>query len=209
MRSLVRIVAPVIAAVAIVLAGSSSALASSKAPRTWSPPPASSVLASKAPRTWAPPPASAPMRGPVTGSPPPVSAPVARPPRTWAPPPATSPIGDASPGWVLDDAWCNGDAAFTTCFEVKGRVQFLLGERGSGLLVNARESAFHYVDGVLVASDTEFMHERLADSGNGTYTVHVVTHTRVNDGDVTCSYQEIFRIVDFELVTDHEGGTCD
>jgi hypothetical protein len=178
MRSLVRIVAPVVAAAAIALAGSSSALASSRAPHTWSPPPAS---APAAPHT------------PVTGSPPPASAPAAK---------------DASPGWAIDDAWCIGDYAFMTCFEVTGRVQFLIGEGTSGLIVNAQEHAAHYEQGVLLAETTELSHERFAVNANGTYTVHVVTHTRVDEGDVTCSFQEVFRIVDFELVTDHDAGTC-
>jgi hypothetical protein len=178
MRSLVRIVAPVLAAVAIVLAGSSSALASSKAPRTWSPPPASAVLVAKAPRTWAPPPASAPL------------------------------VRDSSPGWAVDDAWCNGDAAFMTCFEVKGRVQYALTDRTSSIVINVQQTASHYEAGVLVAEDTEVSHLRFADSGNGTFTTHSVTHLRINDGDVTCSFQETFRIVNGELQTSHDAGTC-
>ena len=178
MRSLVRIVAPVVAAAAIALAGSSSALASSRAPHTWSPPPASAPSASDTPVTWSPPPAAAPASK------------------------------DASPGWLVNDAWCNGDDAFMTCFEVTGRVQFLIGQGTSGIVINVQTDADHYEQGVLVASDTEISHERFAVNPNGTYTVNVVTHTRVTDGDGSCSFQELYRIVDFELVTSHEGGTC-
>lgn len=46
MRSLVRIAAPVLAAVAIVLGGSSSALAASRNPAVWAPPPASAPSSS-------------------------------------------------------------------------------------------------------------------------------------------------------------------
>jgi hypothetical protein len=95
-----------------------------------------------------------------------------------------------------------------TCFEVTGRVQLLIGQGTSGIVINVQTDAAHYEQGVLVAEDTEVSHERFAVNGNDTYTVHVVTHTRVSDGDVTCSYQEVFRIVDFDLVTDHEAGTC-
>src|SRR6476659_3826515 len=107
MRSLVRIVAPVLAAMALVLAGSSSALPSSKTPRTWTPAPA--------------------------------SAPVTR---------------DSSPGWAVDDAWCNGDAAFMTCFVIRGRVQYALTDHNSSIVINTRQTASHYEAGVLVAEDT-------------------------------------------------------
>ena len=177
MRSLVRIVAPVLASVAIVLAGSSSALAASRAPSHWSPPPATAPVA-KAPVTWSPPPASAPSSK------------------------------DASPGWSVNDAWCNGDDAYMTCFEVTGRVQLLIGAGTSGIIVNVQTEATRYEGGVLVAADTEVSHERFAVNGNDTYTVHVVTHTRVADADGSCSFQEVFRIVDFQLVTEHEAGTC-
>ena len=194
MRSLVRIVAPVLAAVAIVLAGSSSALASSNAPRTWSPPPTSAVLVSKAPRTWAPPPASAP---------------VSKTPRTWTPAPASAPVTrDSSPGWAVDDAWCNGDAAFMTCFVIRGRVQYALTDHNSSIVINTQQTASHYEAGVLVAEDTEVSHLRFADSGNGSFTVHSVTHLRVTEGDVTCSFQETFRVVNGELQASHDAGTC-
>ena len=178
MRSLVRIVAPVVAAAAIALAGSSSALASSRAPHTWSPPPASAPAASHTPVTWSPPPASAPASK------------------------------DASPGWNVNDAWCTGDFAFMTCFEVTGRVQMILSEGSNAIVVNVQTHATHYESGVAVAEDTELSHERFAVNGNDTYTVQVVTHTRVSDADGSCSFQEVFRIVDFELVTDHEAGAC-
>ena len=161
MRPLVRIVAPVLSSVAIVLAGSSSALASSKAPRT-----------------WAPPPAAAPM------------------------------TGNASPGWAVDDAWCNGDAAFMTCFVIRGRVQYALTDHNSGIVINTRQTASHYEAGVLVSEDTEVSHLRFADSGNGTFTTHSVIHMRSNGGDVTCSFQETFRVVNGELQTSHDSGTC-
>jgi hypothetical protein len=177
MRSLVRIAAPVVAAVAIALGGASSALAASRAPSHWSPPPASAPVA-KAPVTWSPPPASAPA------------------------------LKDASPGWSVNDAWCNGDDAFMTCFVVTGRVQFLIGAGTSGIVINVRTDATHYEQGVLVSADTELSHERFAETAAGVYTVHVVTHTRVIDGDGSCSFQEVFRIVDFEVVTDHDAGTC-
>ncbi len=171
MRSLVRIAAPVIAAVAIALGGASSALAASRAPSHWSPPPASAPV--HAPSTWIP-----------------------------------GPAFDASPGWLVNDAWCSGDVAYMTCFEVTGRVQFLIGQGTSGIVINVQTDADHYEQGVLVASDTEISHERFAVNPNGTYTTNVVTHTRVSDGDATCSFQEVYRIVDMELVTSHEGGTC-
>ena len=176
MRSLLRIVAPVLAALAIALGGTTSALAASKAPATWSPPPASAP--SKAPATWSPPPASAPLSR------------------------------DASPGWLIDEAWCSGDEASMTCFEAKGRVQLQETDKARAIVVNMQQYAAHYEQGVLVAEDTEFTHERFAVSGNDTYTVHAVTHLRVNDGDLTCSFQEVFRIVEFEVVSSHEGGTC-
>ena len=191
MRSLFRIVAPVIAALAIALGGASSALASSKAPVTWSPPAASAP--SKAPVVWAPPPVSARVKAPVV----------------WAPPPVSSPLSrDMSPGWLIDEAWCTGNEAAMTCFEAKGRVQLQETDMARAIVVNMRQYAAHYEQGVLVAEDTVFTHERFAMSGNETYTTHSVTHLRVNDGDVTCSFQEVFRIVDSEVVSFHEGGTC-
>ena len=143
MRSLVRIVAPVLAVVAIALGGASSTLAASQ-----------------------------------------------------------------SPGWSVDEAWCNGDDAFLICFEVKGRVQLMLTDNTSAVVVNVREHASFYEQGALVAETDEVTHERFAVNGSGVYTTQVVTHTRVADGDVTCQSQLVYRIVDFDLVTDHQGGTC-
>ena len=143
MRSLVRIVAPVLAVMAIALGGASSTLAASH-----------------------------------------------------------------SPGWSVNDAWCNGDEAFLICFEVKGRVQLQLSEGSNGIVVNVREHASFYEQGVLVAETDEMTHERFAVNGSDTYTTQVVTHTRVTEGDVTCHSQLVYRIVDFDLVTDHQGGTC-
>ena len=143
MRSLLRIVAPVVAALAIALGGASSTLAAS-----------------------------------------------------------------SSPGWSVNDAWCNGTEEFMTCFEVKGRVQLTLSEGTNGIVINVREHAEHFVGGELVAVTDEVSHERFAVNGNDTYTTHVVTHTRVAEGDVTCQFQLVYRIVDFDLVTDHQAGTC-
>ena len=122
---------------------------------------------------------------------------------------ASSTLADSSsPGWSVNDAWCFGTEAYTTCFEVKGRVQLTLSEGTNGIVINVREHAEHFVDGDLVAVTDELAHERFAVNGSGTYTTQVVTHTRVAEGDVTCQYQLVYRIVDYDLVTDHQGGTC-
>lgn len=121
---------------------------------------------------------------------------------------STTVAASSSPGWSVNEAWCNGDDAFMTCFDVKGRVQLMLTERTSAVVVNVREHAAHYVTGALVAETDEVTHERFAVNGSDIYTTQVVTHTRVADGDVTCQFQVVYRIVDFDLITDHEGGTC-
>jgi hypothetical protein len=115
----------------------------------------------------------------------------------------------SSPGWSVNEAWCNGTEAFMTCFEVKGHVQLTLSEGTNGIVINVREHAEHFAHGALVAVTDEFAHERFAVNGSGTYTTQVVTHTRVAEGDVTCQYQLVYRMVDYDLVTDHQGGTCD
>jgi hypothetical protein len=150
MRSLIRIVGPVLAVIAIALGGASSAVAAS----------------------------------------------------------SPSSTGAAGGGWNIDDAWCNGDESFMICFEISGHVQLMLTGKSSGIVINQQEHADFYVDGSLVAETDEFTHERFAVNANDVYTTHVVTHTRVGEGDTTCQYQVVYRIVDFDVVTDHEGGTC-
>jgi len=149
MRSLFRIVAPVVAAVAIALGGASSTLAAS--------------------------------------------------------PSSTAASGG---GWNIDDEWCNGDQSFTICFDISGHVQLMLSGKSSGIVINQMEHADFYVEGALVASTDEFTHERFAVNANDVYTTQVVTHTRVAEGDMTCQSQLVYRIIDFDLVTDHQGGTC-
>jgi hypothetical protein len=149
MRTLIRIVAPVLAVAAIALGGASSALAAS--------------------------------------------------------PSSTAASGG---GWNIDEAWCNGDESYRICFEVSGHVQLMLSGSSSAIVINQMEHADFYVQGSLVAQTDEFAHERFAVSPNDVYTTHVVTHTRIAEGDVTCQSQLVYRIVDFDLVTDHQGGTC-
>jgi hypothetical protein len=111
-------------------------------------------------------------------------------------------------GWNIDEAWCNGDETFMICFEVSGHVQLMLSGSTSAIVINHKEHADFYVQGSLVAATDEFAHERFAVNPNDVYTTQVVTHTRVAEGDVTCQYQLVYRIVDFDLVTDHQAGTC-
>jgi hypothetical protein len=118
---------------------------------------------------------------------------------------AASPVGYRV---AFDEAWCNGDIAFTTCFEQRGEFSLVDNGRTSSVVITQRLHAVHYEQGVQVAEDTEVSSERFAERADGTYTIHEVVHTTVRDGDFKCSFGSVFRMVDFTLQIDHEEASC-
>ena len=108
----------------------------------------------------------------------------------------------------FDEAWCNGDADYMTCFERRGQFSLIDNGTTSSVLITQRLDAVHYEHGVQVAEDTEVSSERFAERADGTYVTHEVVHTTVRDGEFKCSFGSVFRMVDFELRIDHEEASC-
>jgi hypothetical protein len=118
---------------------------------------------------------------------------------------AASPVGYRV---AFDDAWCNGDVDFTTCFEQRGQFSVVDNGNTSSVVITQRLHAVHYEQGIQVAEDTEVSSERFAERADGTYVVHEVVHTTVRDGEFTCSFGSVFRMVDFTVQVDHDEASC-
>ncbi|HET7829811.1 MAG TPA: hypothetical protein VFL03_09625 [Candidatus Limnocylindrales bacterium] len=109
---------------------------------------------------------------------------------------------------AFDEAWCNGDSDYMTCFEQRGQFHVVDNGNTSSVLITQRVHAVHYEQGVQVAEDTEVSSIRFAERADGTYVTHEVVNTRVRDGEFKCSFGSVFTIVDFEVSVDHEHASC-
>ena len=143
MRSLARLIAPVFAATAIVIAGSSSALAAAS-------------------------------------------------------------VSSAS----LDTDWCFQDVSTTYCFDVDGKVQYVDNKAGSSVTINSRTHTTVTEGGAVVGESYSVESFRGFFGADGTVTMKSNIKTRASNGDETCSYHLVLRIVDYEVTVISETSTC-
>ena len=143
MRSLVRLVAPLLAATAIVIAGSSSALAAAS---------------------------------PSTAS--------------------------------LDAAWCFDDIGTVYCFDVDGQVQYLDNHVGSSVSIHSRTKTTVTEAGAVVGESFNVDYFRGVFKADGTVEMTSIVNTTSQNGDTSCKYQLVLRLVDYEAQVFSERSTC-
>jgi outer membrane protein assembly factor BamB len=108
----------------------------------------------------------------------------------------------------LDDHWCFDDAGTLYCFDIDGTMRFNDNTAGQSVSIHRTVRTTVYEDGQVVGTSKSVAMERETVRPDGTVIVKTGIHTRAVNGDDSCNYSLVLRLVDDEAVVDHEVITC-
>ena len=108
----------------------------------------------------------------------------------------------------LDDSYCFDDVGTTYCFDFDGTMRFNETAAGSSVSVHRTTRTTVYEGGQVVGTSQSVAMERETVRPDGTVIVKTGIHSRAVNGDDSCSYSLMLRLVDYEAVIDHEVITC-
>ena len=108
----------------------------------------------------------------------------------------------------LDDSYCFDDVGTTYCFDFDGTMRFNETAAGSSVSIHRTTRTSVYEGGQVVGVSKSVAMERETVRSDGTVVVKTGIHSRAVNGDDSCSYSLVLRLVDYEAVVDHEVITC-
>jgi hypothetical protein len=115
----------------------------------------------------------------------------------------------ASPSSIsIDNSFCYTSGALTSCFDISGQAHFLDTSVGSSVTMTRTTVTTYYENGVQTGGARSESVYRGTVADDGTVTTQSVVHTRTVDGDGTCTYRLVLRLVEYEPVVAIDELSC-
>jgi hypothetical protein len=108
----------------------------------------------------------------------------------------------------LDDTYCFDDVTTTYCFDFDGTMRFNETAAGESVSIHRTTRTTVYEGGEVVGVSKSVAMEREVVRPDGTVVVKTGIHSRAVNGDDSCNYSLVLRLVDYEAVVVHEVITC-
>ena len=115
----------------------------------------------------------------------------------------------AAPSTIsLDDNWCFDDVGTVYCYDIDGTMRFNDPAAGESVSIHRTTRTTVYEGGQVVGVSKSVAAERETVRQDGTVVVKTGIHSRAVNGDDSCNYSLVLRLVDYEAVVVHEVITC-
>ncbi|HEX5012861.1 MAG TPA: hypothetical protein VFV72_01790 [Candidatus Limnocylindrales bacterium] len=108
----------------------------------------------------------------------------------------------------LDATFCYPDGATTFCYDIDGSIHYVDSSAGSAYTLQKTVRTTKFENGVEVGSAFSVQSGRGVFQADGTVVIATNLHTRSTLDGEPCTYRLVLRLVDYEVVVDHDVNTC-